>query len=144
MFAMFVWFCMRFIWPPIINMMAARQKRIDDGLLAAERGFAAHKDATKQAEQMLSKTKIQAAQIISNADKQANMVIENAKDVANQEAQRIKEQAQDDIAGQELKVRKDLQKQVAGLVLAGVNSVLEKEVDSKEHADMLTKLSKTL
>jgi len=79
MFAMFVWFCMKFIWPPLVEAMAARKKSIEDGLKAAELGKEEHALAQKNAEELIASTKNQAAEIIANADKQANVMIDKPR-----------------------------------------------------------------
>ena len=37
-FILFVWFCMRFIWPQLLDILETREKEISDGLEAASRG----------------------------------------------------------------------------------------------------------
>ncbi|MEC7596166.1 MAG: F0F1 ATP synthase subunit B [Pseudomonadota bacterium] len=144
MFAMFVWFCMKFIWPPLVEAMAARKKSIEDGLKAAELGKEEHALAQKNAEDLIESSKTQAAEIIANADKQAVVMIDNAKGAASEEADKIKAQAKSELDQEVVKARNELKDQVSTLVMQGVNSVLDKEVDSKTHKDMLSKLSKSL
>lgn len=144
MFAMFVWFCMRFIWPPIIQAMDLRKKRIESGLIAAERAIAEQQEAEQKAEQMLSQSKHQATEIISNATQQAATMVEDAKAVASAEAEKIKTQAQLNLEQASIKARHQLKQQVANLVLQGVDSVLDKEVNAKTHEAMLHKLAQTL
>ncbi|MDC9715289.1 MAG: F0F1 ATP synthase subunit B [Gammaproteobacteria bacterium] len=144
MFAMFTWFCMKFVWPPIVAAMEERKKRIESGLIAAERGLSEHKEAQQKAQEMLNQSKNQASEIIANAAKQASGIVEDAKGVASQEAQRIKTQAHGEIEQESQRVRNELKDQVSGLVMQGVRSVLGKEVDAKAHQDMLKKLSQTL
>lgn len=144
MFAMFVWFCMRFIWPPIVAAMEARKKHIENGLMAAERAIAEQKEAEQKAAELLTQSKNQAAQIIINANKQATTMIEDAKDIAVTEADKIKLQANANIEQQTKKVRNEIKQQVAALVMKGVNVVLEKEVNAKTHQTMLGKLAQTL
>ncbi len=144
MFTMFTWFCMRFIWPPIVAAMAERKKRIEDGLLASERGLAEYKDAQQKVQEMLADSKDHAAEIIANAGRQASAMVEDAKDVAIQEADRIKAHAKEDIEQEAIRTRNELRAHVSVLVMQGVNSVLAKEVDAKAHQGMLNKLSQTL
>ncbi len=144
MFTMFTWFCMKFIWPPIVAAMDERKKRIESGLIAAERGLSEHREAQQKAQEMLNQSKDQAAEIIANAGRQASIMVEDAKDAASQEADRIKAHAQVEIEQEANRARNDLKDQVSGLVMQGVNSVLAKEVDAKAHQDMLSKLSQTL
>lgn len=144
MFAMFTWFCMKFVWPPIVAAMEERKKRIESGLIAAERGLSEHKEAQQKAQQVLDQSKDQAAEIIANAGKQASTMVEGAKDIASQEAERIKAQAHVEIEQEINRVRNELKDQVSGLVMQGVNSILKKEVDAKAHQEMLGKLAQTL
>ncbi len=144
MFAMFTWFCMKFVWPPIVAAMEERKKRIESGLLAAERGLSEHKEAQQKAQEMLNQSKDQAAEIIANAGKQAATMVEDAKGTALLEADRIKTNAQTQLEQETKRVRNELKDQVSGLVMQGVNSVLAKEVDAKAHQEMLGKLSQTL
>lgn len=144
MFAMFTWFCMKFVWPPIVAAMEERKKRIENGLIAAERGLSEHKEAQEKAQEMLEKSKSQASEIIANATKQASVVVKEAKNVASQEAQRIKTQAHGEIEQESKKVRNELKDQVSNLVMQGVSAVLDKEVSATTHQNMLKKLSQTL
>ncbi|HIC40154.1 MAG TPA: F0F1 ATP synthase subunit B [Piscirickettsiaceae bacterium] len=144
MFTMFTWFCMKFIWPPIVAAMDERKKRIESGLIAAERGLSEHREAQEKAQEMLDQSKDHAAEIIANAGRQASTMVEEAKDVAVQEAGKIKAHAQVEIEQEAIRARNELKDQVSGLVMQGVNSVLAKEVDAKAHQDMLGKLSQTL
>lgn len=144
MFAMFTWFCMKFVWPPIVAAMEERKKRIESGLIAAERGLSEHKEAQQKAQETINQSKDQAAAIITNATKQASGMVENAKDVASQEAERIKTQAHAEIEQESQRARNELKDQVSDLVMQGVGTVLDKEVDVRAHQDMLTKLSQTL
>jgi len=144
MFAMFVWFCMKFIWPPLVEAMAARKKSIEDGLKAAELGKEEHALARKNADELIASTKNQAAEIIANADKQANVMIDNAKGTASEEAEKIKAHAISELDQEVVKARNELKNQVSTLVMQGVDSVLEKEVDANTHKDMLSKLSQSL
>ncbi len=144
MFAMFVWFCMKFIWPPIVAAMEERKKRIENGLIAAERGLSEQKEAQKEAQQILSQSKHQATEIISNANQQASSMIEEAKTLAVEAAGKIKTQAQSDLKQEVVYARNQLKDQLAGLVMQGVRAIVDKEVDEKTHQTMLHKLSQTL
>jgi len=144
MFALFVWFCMKFIWPPLVAAMAARKKTIEEVLLSADKGKESLEQSQKEATNILNNTKNQAKGIIDNAENQANSMVDNAKNIATQEADKIKLQAQDELEKEVVKTRNDLKKEVSTLVMQGVESILEKEVDAKAHKDMLSKLSQSL
>lgn len=144
MFTMFTWFCMKFVWPPIVATIEERKKRIESGLIAAERGLSEHKEAQKKAQEILEQSKNQASEIIANAIKQASSVVENAKNIASQEAQHIRTQTYGEIEQESQRVRNELKDQVSNLVMKGVNAILDKEVDVKTHKNMLKKLSQSL
>ena len=144
MFTMFTWFCMKFIWPPIVAAMEERKKHIEDGLLAAERGLSEQIEAEQKAQELINQSKDQASEIIANASKQASSMVEEAKDVALQAAEKVTSQATIELEQDKVRVRNELQSQVSDLVMQGVNAVLSKEVDGKTHKTMLTKLSQTL
>ena len=105
MFTMFTWFCMKFIWPPIVAAMDERKKRIESGLIAAERGLSEHREAQEKAQEMLDQSKDHAAEIIANAGRQASTMVEEAKDVAVQEAGKIKAHAQVEIEQEAIRAR---------------------------------------
>lgn len=144
MFAMFTWFCMKFVWPPIVMAMEQRKKRIESGLLAAERGRSEQEEAQVKAQEMINQSKDQAAEIIANATRQASNMVEDAKDVALKEVGKVKAQAQAQLEQDTSHVRNELKNQVSDLVMQGVSAVLDKEVDAKVHQQMLGKLSQSL
>jgi F-type H+-transporting ATPase subunit b len=144
MFAMFTWFCMKFVWPPIVMVMEQRKKRIESGLLAAERGRSEQEDAQVKAQEMINQSKDQAAEIIANATRQASNMVEDAKDVALKEVGKVKAQAQAQLEQDTSRVRNELKSQMSDLVMQGVSAVLDKEVDAKVHQQMLGKLSQSL
>ncbi|BBB23345.1 F0F1-type ATP synthase subunit B [Abyssogena phaseoliformis symbiont OG214] len=144
MFAMFTWFCMKFIWPPIVMAMEERKKRIESGLLAAERGRSEQEEAQAKVQEMINQSKDQAAEIIANATRQASNMVEDAKDVALKEAGKVKEKAQAQLEQDTIQTRNELKNQVSDLVMQGISAVLAKEVDAKVHQQMLGKLSQSL
>ncbi len=143
-FFIFLYLVKKYVWPPLLAAMEERKKRIESGILAAERGMAEQQEAEQKAQEVLKRSKGQAAEIIANATRQASAMVEEAKDVAMQEADRVKAQAQAEIEQDAIRARNELKDQVSDLVMQGVNSVLAKEVDAKAHKDMLGKLSQSL
>ncbi len=143
-FFIFIYLVKEYIWPPLIAAMEERQKRIENGLLAAERGLSEQAEAEQRAQDLIAQSKDQAAEIIANANKQASVAIEEAKDAAIREADKVKAQAQAELEQDTVRTRNELKEQVSTLVMQGVNSVLAKEVDSKTHQEMLSKLSQSL
>lgn len=140
-FAVFVWFIKRYLWVPILTMMEDRQKRIADGLEAAERGQHDKELAEQRVRERLQEAKQQAAGIINDAQKRAGEIVEEAKAVAVTEGKRIQESAQADIAQEINRAKEQLRKQVAGLAVAGAERVLEKEIDPAVHQAALAELA---
>jgi F-type H+-transporting ATPase subunit b len=139
--ALFVWFCMRFIWPHLTNALAERQKRVADGLAAAEQGQKKLDDAQLEYEKLLNEGRQQAATIISQAQKRGGEIVEEAKTVAKVEHARIVEAGRHEVAQEREQAREELRTRVATLALAGAEQVLMREVDKKAHNEVLTKIS---
>ena len=143
-FALFVWFCYAFIWPPLVNALANRKKQIADGLAAAERGQHEQELAEKKAAEQLKEAKGQAADIIAQAQKRATEIVDEAKDDARSEAERIKAGANAEIEQEVNRAREHLRKEVVTLAIAGAEKVLKREVDAKAHASTLDEMAAQL
>jgi F-type H+-transporting ATPase subunit b len=143
-FAVFVWFCYAYIWPPLVNALAARKKQIADGLAAAERGQHEQELAEKKAAEQLKQAKGQAADIIAHAQKRATEIVDEAKDDARTEAERIKLGASAEIEQEVNRAREGLRKEVVILAITGAEKVLKREVDAKAHADTLEEMAAQL
>ena len=139
-FIVFVWFCMKFVWPPIMNALEERQKKIADGLAAAERGEHEQELAERAAAEKLHEAKEQAGEIIAQAQKRASEIVDEAKDDARTEGERLVTAAQSEIEQEVNRARETLRQQVAGIAVAGASKVLEKEIDASTHGDILDKL----
>lgn len=140
-FLVFVWFCMKFVWPPIIGALAERQKKITQGLEAAERGMQAQEQAELKVEEALTDAKQQASEIINQAQKRANEIVDEAKTTAVTEGDRIKATAQSEIDKEINKAKEQLRGQVAVLAVAGAEKILHKEVNADTHRAVLDELS---
>jgi len=140
-FALFVWFCMKFVWPPIMGALEARRKEIADGLAAAERGQHEQELAEKRAAEH---AKGQASDIVAQAQKRANEIVEEAKGDAKTEADRIVTGANAEIDQEINRAREQLRKEVVGLAMAGAEKVLKREVDKDAHATTLNDLAAQL
>ena len=136
-FAVFVWFTMKFVWPPLVKAMDERKAKIADGLAAAERGQHEQQLAEERAKQYLHETKQQAAEIKAKAEKQAAMLIEEAKDKALDEGNRQLAAAQAEIEQEVNRAREELRAKVAELALAGAEEILRKEIDADAHKDIV-------
>lgn len=136
-FAVFVWFCMKFIWPPIVDAMETRRQQIVDGLAAADRGKHELELAAKRAAEKLRVAKAKAAEIITHAEEQSAYIIEEATEVAKAEGHRQLAAARAEIEQEVLRAREHLRTQVARLVVAAAEKVLQREVDAAAHAELL-------
>ena len=143
-FVVFVWFCMRFIWPPLTKALEDRQRTIADGLAAAERGQREQELGQKKALDTIKKAKRQAAEVISLAEKRATEIAEAAKQHAKSEADRILAAAHADIEQEINRAKEQLRAAVSQLAVAGASRILEQEVDAKAHARLLENVVKQL
>ncbi|WP_339799362.1 F0F1 ATP synthase subunit B [uncultured Marinobacter sp.] len=143
-FAIFVWFCVKFVWPPITEAMSARQKKIADGLSAADRASLDLELAQEKAAQELRAAKEEAAVLIDQANKRANQIVEASKTEARAEGQKLIEQAEAEIGQERVRARDALRAEVAALAIAGAEKILEKSVDANAHSEMLDKLAAEL
>ncbi len=143
-FALFVWFCMKFIWPPVMGALEARRKEIADGLAAAERGQHEQELAEKRAAKHIKEAKGQASDIITQAQKRAGEMVEEAKGDARIEAERIVTGANAEIEQEINRAREHLRQEVVSLAIAGAEKVLKREVDKDAHASTLTELATQL
>ena len=115
-FAIFVWFCMKFVWPPIVGALEARKKQIADGLAAADRGKHELELAAKRASETLHEAKVKASEIIAQADKRASQIVDEAKNAARVEGERMITAAKAEIEQETHRARETLRGEVAALV----------------------------
>lgn len=140
-FSIFVWFTMRYVWPPITKAMEERRAKIADGLAAADRAAQSLKDASAKSDEALKAARVQAQDIVSSASKQAAQMVEQAKSSAQVEADRIKAAAHEEVSREVAQAREVLRKQVGDLAVAGASKILKREIDAKAHADVLKDLA---
>ena len=143
-FFIFVVFCMKYVWPPIMEALRERQKKIADGLEAADRASRDLELAQEKASQELREAKQKAAELIEQANKRASQLVEEAKDDARKEGDRLKAQAQAEIEQEQNRAREALRAEISTLAIAGAEKILETSVDAKAHSDMLEKLASEL
>ena len=143
-FAIFVWFCYAYVWPPLVAALSERQKKIADGLAAAERGQHEQELAEKKAAEYLKDAKGQATDIIAQAQKRASEIVDEAKGDARTEAERIKAGADAEIEQEINRAREHLRKEVVALAISGAEKVLKREVDKEAHASSLNELATQL
>jgi len=143
-FAGLIWFTIKFIWPPLLAAIEARQKQIADGLAAGEQGRKSLEVSTRQAEESIKEARARATDILSQAEKRAAQLVEEAKGAAKDEGAREKAAAKAEI-GQELqRARELLREQVAALAVAGAEKILRREVDARAHAELLDGIKRQL
>jgi len=143
-FAAFIWFTVKFVWPPMLRAIEARQKQVADGLAAAEQGKKSLESSSKQAEQAIQAARVRAAEIIAQAEKRDAQMVEAAKVAAKEEGDREKAGAKAEIEQQSQRAREQLRDQVAALAVAGAEKILRREVDAKAHAELLDGIKKQL
>ena len=143
-FIAFIMFSVRFIWPHLLKAIETRQKTIADGLAAAERGKQALEVSSKQADEEIAKARGRAGDIIAQAEKRASQLIEEAKLAARDEGSREKAAAKAEIEQEVSRAREALREQVAGLVIAGAEKILRREVNTQSHAELLTQMKKEI
>ena len=140
-FFLFVVFCMKFVWPPILQALEERKKKIADGLAAAEHGKHEQVLAEERAKELLREAKEQAGEIITRADKRAAEIVDESKDDARAEGERLLTAARAEIDQELNRVKEELRGQVVAIAMAGAGKVLEREVDESVHAELLNKLA---
>jgi F-type H+-transporting ATPase subunit b len=143
-FAIFIWFTVKFVWPPLQRAMEARQKTIAEGLAAAERGRLDLQAAAKRANEMMGEAKQQVQEIIAQADRRAAQIVEEAKGAAKAEGDRLLAGARAEIDQEFSRAKEALREQVAALAIAGAEKILRREVDAKAHANLLSQLKQEL
>ena len=143
-FASFIWFTAKFIWPPLLRAIEARQKTIADGLAAADQGRRSLEQSTRQAEDAVSQARGRASEILAQAEKRAAQLVDEARSAAKEEGNREKAAAKAEIAQEASRAREQLRDQVAALAVAGAEKILRREVDAKAHADLLESIKRQL
>lgn len=144
MFIMFVWFCMRFVWPPIMQVLTARKQSIADGLAAGERGKHELELASRRASEGMHEAKQKAADVIAQAEKRAAQILDEAKGHAKEEGDRLVAGAKAEIEQEVHRAKESLRQQVADLAIAGAEKILRREIDAKAHAELLTSIKSEL
>ena len=136
----FVWFCMKFIWPPLLKALDERLEKIADGLAASDRAEKARAEAEGRAEEEIKEARNKAGDILDQANQRRNQIVDEAKDEATAERQRQVSAAEADISQAANQAREELRASVAPLAVAGASKILEKEIDENAHRELLDKL----
>lgn len=136
----FVWFCMKFIWPPLLKAMDERRTKIADGLAASDRAEKALADANREVEQQIKTARDKAGEIVDQANQRHGKILDQAKDDAVAERQRQVIAGEAEISQAANQAREELRATVASLAVLGARQILEKEVDEETHRELLDKL----
>jgi len=140
----FVWFCMKFIWPPILNAIEERQKQIADGLAAAEQGQDKLVRAQAEANEIVADARKQATSILDQAHGRANEIVAEGKAGGVKERDRQLTAAKADIEQESNKAREELRGEVSAIAIASAEKILQREIDGAAHKDILGKLAQEL
>lgn len=143
-FTIFVWFCMKTVWPAIMNALEERKKKIEAGLEAADRAGRDLELAQNKAADQMKEAKQEAASIIEQANKRANQIVEEAKAQAVAEGNRLKAAAQAEIDQEINRAKEELRGKVAALAIQGAEKILETQIDENTNREMLDKLAAQL
>ena len=143
-FALLIWFTMKFIWPPMNRAIEERQKKIADGLAAAERSQHDLAQAQQSVDAAMREARAKANEVIEQAHQRANQIIEQAKTDAMVEATRQKAMADAEIVASQNRAREDLRKQVSSLAVSGAEKLLRREIDANAHKALLDELAAQL
>jgi F-type H+-transporting ATPase subunit b len=140
----FVWFCMKFIWPPIMTAIEARQKEIADGLAAAERGQQSLGKAKAESDEIVDDARKQATQILDQAHARANEIVAEGKADGIKERERQLAAATAEVEQETNRAREELRGQVSAIAVASAEKILRREIDAEAHEDILSKLAAEL
>ena len=143
-FAILVWFTMRFVWPPLAKALDERAAKISQGLSAADKAKAELAAAHKRVEEQLAAARTESTQRLADAERLAQSMIEEAKARAAAEGAKVLAAAQADAEQQTIKARQTLRDEVAALAVKGAEQILRREVDARTHADLLARLKTEL
>ena len=143
-FMFFVWFCMKYVWPPLTKALSDRQQKIADGLAAADKAEKDLAQANDKVAELLKEARAEAQGIIESANKRANQIVDEAKELARAEGDRLKAAAAAEIEQEANRAREALRKEVSSLAISGAQQLLGKEIDAKVHAKVLDDLAAQL
>ena len=137
----FVWFCMKFVWPPLMGMIEERQTTIADGLAAAEKGSRSLELAEVEKAKMIEEARSQAREIIDQANSRGSNIVDEARDTADKERERILTSAQSEVEQEVNRAREDLRMEIGSIAVAGAEKIIGREIDASTHEDLLNKLA---
>ncbi len=139
-FALFVLFCMKYVWPPLIAAIEERQKKISDGLTQAERAGKDLELAQAKSIERLKEAKSQAADIVEQANKRRAQIVEEAKMEGETERLKIVAQGEAEVESERSRAREELRQQVSALAIAGAEKIIKRSIDKEANSDIIDKL----
>jgi F-type H+-transporting ATPase subunit b len=134
------WITMKFIWPPLIAAIAARQRKISEGLISAEQAEKSLAEAKASATDIIKEARVQANKIVEQANRRSNELVEDARGSAMVEGQRLLADARNEVTLESNRAREQLRREVGAIAVAGAAKLLGREVDANTHADLLETL----
>ena len=140
----FVWFCMKFVWPPILHALEERQKEIEEGLAAADLSQEKLEQAAVEADGIVAEARQQATSILDQAHARANEIVAEGKEDGVKERERQLTAAKTEIEAETNRAREELRGQVSAIAIASAEKILNREIDGKAHEDILGKLAQEL
>jgi F-type H+-transporting ATPase subunit b len=140
----FVWFCMKFIWPPLLAALEERQQQIEEGLAAADKGKELLVKAAAEADEIVVEARKQATSILDSANSRANEIVADGKLHGVKERERQLSVAKAEIEQEANRAREELRGQVSAIAIASAEKILNREIDGKAHDDILGKLAQEL
>ena len=137
----FVWFCMKMIWPPIVEALDERRQQIEEALAAADKSQEALEKARIEADEIVADARKQATGILDQAHSRANEIVAEGKADGTKERERQLTAAQAEIEQETNKAREELRGQVSAIAVASAEKILQREIDARQHEDILGKLA---
>lgn len=139
-FAVFVWFTMKYVWPPIMKAMQEREKKIADGLAAAERGHRDLELAKNKVIEVLQEARMEASRIIDQANQRAARLIEDSKEIARQEGERLIQTAKLEIDQMSNEAKRQLQQQMGSLAITMAEKIVRRDIDASTQKQLLQQI----
>jgi F-type H+-transporting ATPase subunit b len=143
-FVILGWVTMKFIWPPLIAAIEERQRKIADGLAAADKGEKSLAEAETKVNELVKDARVQAGKIVEQANRRSNEMVDEAKAAANAEGARLLGNARQEAALESGRARDQLRSEVGALAIAGAAKVLGREIDARAHADLIEQLAQQI
>ena len=140
----FVWFCMKYIWPPLLQALEERPEQLAPGLAAADEGEPRLEEAKAEADQIVGDARKQATGILDQAHARANEIVADGKADGVKERNRQLDAAKSEIEQEANRAREELRGQVSAIAVASAEKILRREIDDKQHEDILSKLANEL